>query len=280
MAALDDWAIITGDDTRRAWLLEAARIADPDDWRDQFRQPKIWQNKQALEQLAKKVDLTKQSPNLLAALGSALVKTKGDAIGLLTAAQHQHPGDFWLNFSLAAALHKADPREATGYYRVALAIRPEIAAVYNNLGFAFHDQAKLDEAVAAYRKAIDLKPDYADAYISLGVALYEQKKLDEAVAAYRKAIDIKPDFAKAYFNLGIALRDQKKPDEAVAAYRKAIDLKPDFAEAYNNLGNALRDQKKLDEAEAAYRKAIDLKPGFAEAFNNLGAALRDQQEAG
>ncbi|HEV3238477.1 MAG TPA: tetratricopeptide repeat protein, partial [Gemmataceae bacterium] len=278
VAALDDWANITGDDLRRAWLLETARKADPDEWRNQFRQPQVWQDRTALEQLAKKVDVVKQSPQLLSALGIGLRATNGDAIRLLTAAQHQYPGDFWLNVNLALALQKSDPREATSYYRVALAIRPETAIVYYNLGTALHGQKKLDEAVAAFRKAIDLKPDLAKSYNELGIALHNQEKLGEAVAAYKKAIDIKPDFVVVYNNLGLVLRDQKKLEEAVTAYRKAIDLKPDFAMAYDNLGLVLCDQNKLDEAVTAYGKAIDIKPDYADAYYNLGLVLQHQRK--
>jgi len=278
VAALDDWAHATKDQSRRAWLLEVARLADPDDWRDQFRQPNVLQNKIALEQLAKTVDLAKQSPQLLTALGLALEWNKGDAASLLTAAQRQYPTDFWLNFNLANVLHYADPKEAAGYYRVALAIRPETAAVYNNLGNALYHQRKLDEAVAACRKAIDLKPDFAEAYDNLGIAFRLQKKLDEAVAAHRNAIDLKPDLAGAYFGMGTALQGQKKLDEAASAYRKAIDLNPDYAEAYLGIGSALYDQKKLDEAVVAYRKAIDLNPDYAEAYYDLGIALSDEKK--
>jgi tetratricopeptide (TPR) repeat protein len=278
VAALDDWANDTGDELQACWIMEVARIADPDVWRNQFRQPNVLQNKTALEQLAKTVDLAKQSPQILTALGMALEWNKGDAASLLTAAQRQHPTDFWLNFFLANALHDADPKEAAGYYRVALAIRPETAAVYNNLGIALHVQKKMDEAVAACRKAIDLKPDFAEAYDNLGIALADLKKLDEAVTAFRKEIDLQPEYGEAYANLGKALHLQEKLDEAVVAYRKAIDLNPDIAGAYVGMGAALQDLKKLDEALAAYRKAIDLKPDYAEAYLGLGSALYHQKK--
>src|SRR5262249_20746164 len=96
---------------------------------------------------------------------------------------------------------------------------------------AFDRQGKLDEAIAAYRHAIALKPDFADAYSNLGGTLAEQGKRDEAVAAYRHAIALKPDFADAYSNLGGTLAVQGKREEAVAADPHAIALKPDFAEA-------------------------------------------------
>jgi serine/threonine-protein kinase len=140
VAALDDWAAATKSPQRQAWLLGVARRADPDGWRDRFREARVWQDRAALEHLADellrdKLKMKVQSPQLLAALGTALFGRKCDAVPLLREARRHYPGDFWLNFELANALHQARQwEEAAGYFRAALALRPEVAVVYNNLG--------------------------------------------------------------------------------------------------------------------------------------------------
>ena len=48
-------------------------------------------------------------------------------------------------------------------------------------------KVKLEEAIEAYNKAIAIKPDYAGAYYNMGNALKEQGKLEEAIEAYNKA---------------------------------------------------------------------------------------------
>jgi tetratricopeptide (TPR) repeat protein len=53
----------------------------------------------------------------------------------------------------------------------------------------------------AYRKALAIKPDFAEAYNNLGVIFQDQGKLEEAIEAYNKAISIKPDYAKAHRHL-------------------------------------------------------------------------------
>jgi Flp pilus assembly protein TadD len=160
--------------------------------------------------------------------------------------------------------------------RKAIALQPDFARAYSNLGLALYRQGKPVEAEAAYIKAIAIKPNDGTVYYSLGLALYGQEKYAAAETAYRKVIALKPDYAEAYNNLGVALRRQGKNVEAETAYRKAIALKPDYAEAHYNLGNALDDQEKHAEAEAAYQRAIALKPDYAEAYNNLGLALHAQ----
>ena len=51
---------------------------------------------------------------------------------------------------------------------------------------------------AACRRAIAIKPDLAEAYCNLGLTMAEQRKLGEAIVAYRRAISIRPDLAEPY----------------------------------------------------------------------------------
>src|SRR5207302_1919847 len=112
---------------------------------------------------------------------------------VLRQAQERRPGDFWTNFHLASFLVKESrPSTAIGYYRAALAVRPNTTAVYNNLGLALGDQNDLPGAIAAFKKAIEIDPKYSDAYRNLGVALSAQNDLPGAIAAYKKAIEINP----------------------------------------------------------------------------------------
>ncbi len=159
--------------------------------------------------------------------------------------------------------------DAEDWTRKALAIRPDYAEAYNNLGVALQGQSKPAEAVASYRQALLIKPDYAEAYNNLGNALQGQGNLDEALASYRQALLIKPDYAEAYNNLGVVLEGQGKLEEAVASYRQALLIKPDYAKSYSNLGNALEGQGKLEEAVASYRQALLIRPDFAEIYSNL-----------
>ena len=133
------------------------------------------------------------------------------------------------------------------------------------MGVALQEQGKLEEAIEAYNKALAIKPDYAEAYYNMGNALKEQGKLEEAIEAYNKALAIKPDYAEAYNNMGIALQEQGKLEEAIEAYNKALAIKPDYAEAYNNMGDTLKEQGKLEEAIEAYNKALAIKPDYADA---------------
>jgi eukaryotic-like serine/threonine-protein kinase len=315
VAALDDWAFCTGDRPRRAALLEVARRADPDPWRNRLRDAVGKNDRKALQALAADDAMPAQPAATLVLLAGRLGEA-GDpagAVAVLRQAQRRHPGDFWVNHELASWLLRLPPPrwdEAVRFYSAALALRPDNPAVQNNLGTALRGAGKVDEAVAAYRRAIQLKPDFADVHANLGAALMQLGKADEAVAACRQAIALKPDFAPAHANLGHILRAQGKIAEAVAEFRRAIELQPGqpggyvalattlvatgkladaeallrkaialeprLADAHYGLGNLLMMQGKLDEAVAAFRRCLELNPNAAEAHVNLGGALRRQ----
>jgi serine/threonine-protein kinase len=125
VAALDDWAGMTRDSARRAWLLAVARAADPDPKRERVRQPGLWRDREALARLAQESATVPLPPHLATALARTLSRGGGDAGPLLRAAQAQHPDDFWLNVALGEELSRAKQwDESIGYYRAALALRP------------------------------------------------------------------------------------------------------------------------------------------------------------
>jgi tetratricopeptide (TPR) repeat protein/tRNA A-37 threonylcarbamoyl transferase component Bud32 len=280
VAALDDWAVAraygTGNPEQSAWMLAVAREADPDDWRDRFRNPKVWKDPAALQALAREAQAkgTESSPQLLAVLGALLIENKGDAVSLLGPAQRRYPKDLWLNFNLGNALAVANkPEEAVGYYRAAQVIRPESGAIHVNLAYAYLIWGRCDEAVAACHQALDVEPTLATAHMALGTVLVRKGALDEAVAAYRKALEYRPDYAECYCNLGDALERKGKLDEAAVACRKALKLRPNFALAHSNLGNVLCRKGEHDAALNACRTAVRLQPDSAVTQTSLGNSL-------
>ncbi|MDC1249581.1 tetratricopeptide repeat protein, partial [Planktomarina sp.] len=100
----------------------------------------------------------------------------------------------------------------------ALAIKPDYAEAFNNIGNTLKQQDKLEEAIEAHNKALAIKPEYAEAYSNIGVALKDQGKLEEAIEAYNKALAIKPDYAGAHYNSSFALLNSGRLKEGLDAY--------------------------------------------------------------
>ena len=161
---------------------------------------------------------------------------------------------------------------AINSYKKAIAINPEFAYAYYNLGLIFYELDELDglaKVVRYFEKAIAINPSYHEAHNNLGCTLKKLGKMNLAVKSFKKAIKIKEGFADAHSNLGQIQTELGQLVKAEACLRKAIAINPEFAKAHNNLGNTLKDLGRLEEAELSYIKAIELKPDYANAHTNL-----------
>jgi tetratricopeptide (TPR) repeat protein len=69
-------------------------------------------------------------------------------------------------------------------------------------------------AETAFRQAVALRPDFADAWNELGYALRHQRRYAESIRAYDEALRLRPDFPEALEYLGEAYVDMKRLDDA------------------------------------------------------------------
>ena len=273
VAALAHWADVSRKDIKLlAQLFAIANNVDADPWRTEYRNAKLSGKK--FQEVADKVDLQKQSPQLLLSLAHGL--GKADGAKLLRLAQREHPRDFWILFGLGNLSTDASERE--GCYRAALAIRPLSGPAHVNLGRALGDKKELGSAIWHYRKALDLNPKLVEAHINLGTALNKKNEVDEAIRHYRTALDIDPNSAIAHSNLGVALHRKKDVEAAIKHYDKALEIDRENAAAHLNLSAALLGKKDADGAYKHCLKALKIDPHLAEAHVNLGRALEEKND--
>src|SRR5262249_2031024 len=135
-------------------LLAVARLADPDPWRNRFRQAEVRQSLKKLEQLAGEVVIAEQSPHILATLADLLQYRGGDGLAVLHAALLHYPNDVWLNYCMGK-WRKDEPDRGEGYFQTVVALRPKSGTAYFNLGVALFWRHKPGQAIAAYQKAIE-----------------------------------------------------------------------------------------------------------------------------
>ena len=117
---------------------------DHDPRRDRLREMLVTNDTRNLQQLARSAPVNKLSAATLALLGRSTEAPPGargaGPIGeLLRRAQQRFPSDFWINETLGWVLHKLEPsrlEEAIGFYRVAVAIRPQSPGAHLQLGVA------------------------------------------------------------------------------------------------------------------------------------------------
>lgn len=169
-------------------------------------------------------------------------------------------------------------QDAVVHFEAVLAIRPDHAEAWNNLGGALARLGRVDEAQNAYRKAIPLDERNAPyARVNLGNILLTHGRADDAIEQFRAALLLKPGYEEAHNSLGAALVSKGLMDEGMEHLREAVRIRPDYAQAYNNLGSALRRQ---DAAKAVeyYREALRVDPLFIDAHYNLGETLYAQDD--
>jgi serine/threonine protein kinase/tetratricopeptide (TPR) repeat protein len=282
-AGLDDWVFLRWNRRFPGWerLLDVARRADPDPWRDRLRDAFQRQDPKALEALARDPNATAQPTDSLLLLVWGLCRDGGgaQAAGVLRPAQRQHPDDFLINYMLAYSLlaqkKSALTGEAAGFLRAALVARPDSPAVHVKLGLALLDQGQPAEGEAEFRAALRLQPESALAQYDLALALSQQGRHPEAAATIRAAARRRPDSPLAHYNLGIVLRQEGKVAEAEAEYRQATRLEPSFAPAHNNLAALLSDERHdYAGAAAEFGEAARLDPTNPVIRLNHGNLLR------
>lgn len=127
--------------------------------------------------------------------------------------------------------------QAEAALRRAIELRPNSAALRNNLGYEYALQGRWSDSEAELRNAIRLKPDFARAYVNLGMALGKMRRFSEALEAFDAVL---PE-ADAFYNVGLMMIAEKEYQQAADAFRYVLALNPEFAAA----------KKQLDRVEAA-----------------------------
>jgi len=175
--------------------------------------------------------------------------------------------------AIAIQLQRDDRlEEAEAVYREILKVDPGNPRALHFAGVLAHQMGRSHDAVELIEKSLALVPDVADWYNNLGIVLQGSGHLDKAIETYHRAIAIDPGHANAHSNLGVLLRATGKPDAAEAAYRTAIRLDPEHIDAHTNLGVLLYGLKRREEAVACFCRVITLRPKHPEARRLLALA--------
>ncbi len=229
LAALDFWSrMFALGRPEQEKLLEIARRADPDPWRDRFRQVDAggFGRRQQAWNLAREVDYAKQPPRVLFLLavlqGGPTREDAAEQAKVLRRALTYHPGDFWLSFSLADSTR--DPAESAATIRAALAVRPESPALYSSLARSLNSQGDFGAAAAAYRQAIELPPPRPRALADFADLLNQQRNYEEAAAVAAEILRLDANDPKGHERLAVARYGQGRLAAARASLERWQEL--------------------------------------------------------
>src|SRR5262249_10163533 len=224
------------------------------------RDPQAWEDTAMLAKLAETAPTASSSLHLLLALAERWRAMNGDVASFLRHVQREHPADFWANFTLACALKYRFSGEAISYFRVSLAIRPEAAITYYDLGDVLRFKGWLSEALQYYRKSLSIDPRNAKFQTGLGNLLTNMGQVDEAIGYFRHAVRDDPRNVWAQVNLGKSLKHTGLLDEALDHYQQALVLDPNHLAAEDGRRSVLMRQGQGEVVRVAWREVLESDP--------------------
>ncbi|MEO8657575.1 MAG: tetratricopeptide repeat protein [Bryobacteraceae bacterium] len=183
---------------------------------------------------------------------------------------------------LRAKTYNTDAKKAASELERAVALRPDFAEAWSDLGEARKTLFNDEGALEAYRRAVKLAPDDAIAQTRLGAALLDAGNAHEAAPHLEEAARLDPTNQSALNALQRALREDGQIQKAEAAKKRLAevllkratdDQKLVEAVATNNAGAGLEKKGDLPAAVAKYRTALELNPNHIGIRTNLAVAL-------
>lgn len=95
---------------------------------------------------------------------------------------------------------------------------------YRMRGYKMQKSGDLGQALQLYQRAVAVDPQYAAPYNDMGVVYEMQGQLDQAEAAYVRAITIDPNYAGVYSNLAALYEKRGDIAKAIAYWQKRASL--------------------------------------------------------
>lgn len=121
---------------------------------------------------------------------------------------------------------------------------------------------KLPEAAASFQNAVALYPDYADAWLNLGKVQWQMATKDSARTSFQKALNLDGKLVGPWQELGFLACDDSKWEDAARFLEQAVRLDPlDSPNAwyYNALANY--NLGRFEQAERSVRAEMKLDRG-------------------
>jgi len=145
------------------------------------------------------------------------------------------------------------------------------------LAQAFLERGDPDKAITEYRAVLAIHPDQASAWTDLGRVQTLLGKYSDAEQSLRQATRISPGFGSAHAALGDIHRIRGATGAALAEYRLAVEADPTLVNAWISLARLLRSDGQAELAREALLKGRALNPGvtlFDAALREMGGGLQ------
>jgi tetratricopeptide (TPR) repeat protein len=181
------------------------------------------QAKSLVERARRQRDRLTERERLLVDMQAAFLASKADEGFRIARTIHEkYPDETRAAVMLAGQeMTRGNTERALQIFSEQIAIDPNNAGIYNQIGYHYGYRGDYDKAVENFKKYQFLAPDQANPYDSLGENQAYAGHYDEAIANLNRALAIKPDFDPAYEHLGVAYEGKGDFAAAIASYEKA-----------------------------------------------------------
>jgi Tfp pilus assembly protein PilF len=160
----------------------------------------------------------------------------------------------------SALADKKDYAGAIAKYEQAIQMKPELHALYGEIGNLYMLMGNSDKALEAYNKHLEKDPANMDARLSAVAILFDKKDVAGAKKML-ETLDLKVvTNPNALYNVGVGFYNAQETQEAIKYWEKVIELDPKMIDAYFQLGAAYLSIKDNPKSKAMFEKVIELDP--------------------
>ena len=148
------------------------------------------------------------------------------------------------------------------------------SAIESHFAAAQQAQRAKDFAAAEreYRAVLAIAPDFAEVYMNLGLLYQSQDRRSEAMVEFQRALKIKPTLAGANFFLGVDYCKLGEGAKAISYLKAALQAEPKRPDTWLWLANAQEISGQLQAEVLTLHRALELEPDDADPLYLLGAA--------
>ncbi len=199
------------------------------------------------------------------------------------------PEDAASRIKLALAQWKlGQPGQAAATLREGVAVCPDSADLWYQLGVVAASDERLDEARGFFVKAVGIDPSHAAAHERLAQCHAVSGNIQTAAEELQKAHDLDPDNARVAAQISILagavtspnVRPRMMPQTGGSAIRyaavdierlgEAVTAEPDFVEAFLQLPETEVDREVFTVLRATIERALEKHPEFADLHYHCG----------
>jgi tetratricopeptide (TPR) repeat protein len=147
-----------------------------------------------------------------------------------------------------------DTEDAVGMLQKVVALNPNDAIGWHDLGEALAAEGRVRDATDAFRRAVELRPDDAAALIDYGHSAFASGQPAEAIEALEDVLKMDPSDSSTLRSLIGMYRRASQTEAALGAAERLLQSDPDDPVAALEKADLALTLGRLDEADGAYER--------------------------